>query len=120
MFGLNPATDLSPLTGSTLSFVGFGEHQLQLAFSGQMPCAISVEGDYLVTPPGLVPTLFGNAVDGASVLLRLLGHTVTHASVPADGTTRLAFSDGSIVEVVDSSAHYESYQINLGDQLLVV
>ena len=42
------------------------------------------------------------------------------ASVPAVGTVRLGFDDDSVIEVLDSEAHYESYQISLGDRLLVV
>ena len=120
MHGLSSGTDLSPLNGCTLTFVGFGQHQVQLAFSGDTDCSISIEGDYLVTPSGGESTVFSDAVDGAAALLPLLGHTVTLASVPADGTVRLGFDDDSVVEVVDSSAHYESYQISLGDRLLVV
>lgn len=58
-------------------------------------------------------TTFGAAVEGASMLLPLLGHTGTRASVPAVGTVRLGFDDDSVVEVLDSEAHYESYQISL-------
>lgn len=120
MYGLSPETDLSPLNGCTLTFVGFGEYQLQLAFSGDTLCAITIEGDYVVTPSGSESTRFSGAVDGAAAVLPLLGHTVTVAEVPIDGTARVGFDDGSLVEVLDSSEHYESYQVNLGDRLVVV
>ena len=120
MYGLSPDTDLSPLSGCALTFVGFGQHQVQLGFSGDTHCSISIEGRYTVAPLGRGVTTFSAAVEGASVLLALLGHTVTLALVPADGTVRLGFDDDSVVEVLDSEAHYESYQISLGDRLLVV
>ena len=120
MYGLSPETDLSPLNGCTLTFVGFGQYQLKLAFSGDMNCAITIEGDYVVIPSGRESTRFSGAVDGAAAVLPLLGRTVTVAEVPTEGTTRVSFDDGSVVEVVDSSQHYESYQVNLGDRLLVV
>lgn len=120
MYGLSPDTDLSPLNGCTLTFVGFGLYQLQLAFSGDENCDISVEGDFVVTTPEREPNTFGEAVAGAAALLPLLGHSVTTAEVPSDGTTRVRFDDGSVVEVLDSKSQHESYQVNLGDRLLVV
>ena len=120
MYGLSPETDLSPLNGCVLTLVGFGQHQVQLVFSGEVPCSASIEGDYVVTPSGCNATIYSEAVAGAAALLPLLGRTVTLASVPSDGTVRVGFGDGSVVEVLDSSTHYESYQINLGDRLLVV
>lgn len=120
MHGLSPDTDLSPLGGCMLTFVGFGQYQVQLAFSGDTDCRISIEGDYVVTPSGGECTTFSGAVDGATALLPLLGHSVEVAEVPSDGTVRLGFDSGAVVEVLDSEAHYESYQINLGDRLLVV
>jgi hypothetical protein len=120
MHGLSRDTDLSPLNGCVLTFVGFSQYQVQLAFSGETDCHISIEGDYVVTPSGGDGTTFSGAVDGAAGLLPLLGHSVEVAEVPCEGTVRLGFDDGAAVEVLDSEAHYESYQINLGDRLLAV
>lgn len=120
MHGLSTDTDLRPLSGCMLTFVGFGQYQVQLAFSGDTDCHISIEGDYAVMPPAGEVTTFSGAVDGAAALLPLLGHSVVLAEVPIDGTVRLGFDGGSVVEVRDSEAHYESYQISLGDRLLVV
>jgi hypothetical protein len=120
MYGLSPDTDLSPLNGCVLIFMGFGQYQVQLAFSGDTDCRISIEGDYVVTPSGGPATLFTGAVAGAGALLPLLGHSVEVAEVPSEGTARLGFDDGAVIDVLDSEAHHESYQINLGDRLLVV
>lgn len=73
-----------------------------------------------MTPSGGVSTTFTGAVDGVPAVLPLLGHTVTGEEVPTDGTVRVAFDGGSVVDVLDSQAHYESYQVNLGERLLVV
>jgi len=120
MYGLSAETDLSPLSGCMLTFVGFGQYQVQLGFSGDTDCGISIEGDYVVTPSGRESSTFSEAVDGAAALLPLLGQTVTLASVPADGTVRVGFDDGSVVDVLDSETNYESYQVNLGERLLIV
>jgi hypothetical protein len=120
MYGLSPDTDLSPLNDCILTFVGFGQHQLQLAFSGDEYCAISIEGDYIVTAPQSEPIAYSEATAGAPTLLPLLGHTVTIAEVPSDGTVRVTFDDGSVVDVLDSDALHESYQVSFGEHLLVV
>ncbi len=59
------------------------------------------------------------AVEGAAAFLPLLGHRITLASVPTDGTVRIDLDDGSMIEVLDSSEDYESYKVTLGDRLLV-
>ena len=121
MYGLSPETDLSPLNGAALTFLGFGQHQVHLAFSGDSDCSISIEGNYIVTPcGGGASSTFSEAVEGAPALLSLLGHPVALASVPAEGTVRLSFDDGTVLEVLDSSTGYESYQVSLRDRLLVV
>jgi hypothetical protein len=120
MYGLSPETDLGALRGSRLTFVGVGEYQVQLAFSGDVDCSISIEGDYSVARKGHQPTTYGAAVAGAHSLLPIIGHTVGSATVPNEGTVRVVFDDGSVVEVLDSSAQYESYQINLGGHTLIV
>jgi hypothetical protein len=120
MYGLDTDTDLSELRGCALTFVGFGEYQLQLAFSGATDCSISVEGAFKVSGPSGRPVTYRDAVAGATALLRLLGRTVESATVPEGGTVRMTFDDESVVDILDSEAHYESYQLNLGSHLIVV
>jgi len=120
MHGLPVTTDLGELEGCDLTFVGFGQYQLQLGFSGDPDCGLSVEGDYLLSTSDGSATTFSTAVSGASGLLRLLGTRVVSADVPEDGTVRIAFADGTRLEVLDSSERYESYQLNLGRRLIVV
>lgn len=120
MHGLSTETDLSPLTGCTLTYVGFGQYQVNLAFSGDPDCSISIEGDYTVAPHGGEATAYSQSVEGAEVLLPILGYAVSSATVPAEGTVRIVFENGSVLELLDSSSHHENYQINLAGRLLVV
>jgi hypothetical protein len=120
MHGLSPETDLSALQGCMLTFVGLGPYQIQLALSGDVACSISIEGDYIVAPQGHEPATYSDSIAGAEALLSILGRNVTTANVPSEGTARVVFDDESILEVLDSSSHYESYQIDLRGRLLVV
>lgn len=120
MYGLSTTTDLSPLVGSSLTFVGFGKHQLQLVFSGDADCLISVEADYTVARGGSPRATYREARAGADALLPLLDREVASAAVPSDGTVRLVFDDQSVIEVLDSNVDYESYSIHLGNDHLIV
>jgi hypothetical protein len=120
MHGLETGTSLGELVGGMVSFVGFGQHQVQIALSGTTDCLISVEGDYRVGDTAGRLKTYRDAVAGAAALLSLLGHIVQSATVPDAGTVRIDFDDGSVIELVDSSSQYESYQLHLGDRLIVV
>jgi|SRR6478752_4910829 len=120
MHGLDPATDLGPLIGATLTFVGIGQHQVQLHFSGEPDCAVSAEGEYSVRPVQEPLVRFAEPPEGASALVALLGSHVERAEVLDAGTMRLTLNAGVVVEVYDSKAGYESYQVTLGDRLIVV
>lgn len=85
-----------------------------------MSCSVSIEGDYVLTRSGADPVTFRDAVGGAPALLPLLGRTVVSADVPVEGTVRVSFDDGTVVEVLDSETDFESYQVTLGDRVLVV
>ena len=63
---------------------------------------------------------YADALAGAADLLRLLGRTVVSAAVPEGGTVRIIFDDESVVDILDSDSHHESYQLNLGNRLIVV
>jgi hypothetical protein len=64
--------------------------------------------------------LYPAAPKGAGELIALLGFVVMAAVVTEPGTTRFKFAEGSIISVFDSEAHYESYQIYIGERLIVV
>jgi hypothetical protein len=53
-------------------------------------------------------------------MLPLLGTTIAGASVVPPGTLRLTWSNGHVLEIMDSSERYESYVVTCGDKLIVV
>lgn len=120
VYGLSPDTDLTPLVDCMLTFVGISQYSLHLNFTGDAVCSISIEGDYVLETPDGLSTNFEDAVSGAAGLVRLLGRTVTAASIPSDGTVRLRFDDGAMVDVLESRAEHESYQVTIGPRLLIV
>ncbi|GEL98338.1 DUF6188 family protein [Cellulomonas terrae] len=118
MYGLEVGTDVSGLKGRTIEQIAVGEHQAQLHLSNS--ASISIEGDFSMTSAGGAPTIFERPRDAAQALADRLGLDVVSADVLEPGVLTLEFSDGSQLRAYDSSDRYESYQIRIGDRLIVV
>jgi hypothetical protein len=95
----------------------FTENQISLAFDGS--ARITVEGTLIykhstaelaqeVRPP----------VDESS-LMRLLGNSVVEASTNG-GALTLVFSNRDTLTILDDSENYESYQIQIGETVIIV
>ena len=81
---------------------------------------LSIESDFSITPSGGEASRYDRPRDAAQALADLLGVVVIEARVVEPGTLMLRWADGSVLEVFDSNEHYESYQIHLGERLIVV
>lgn len=119
MYGLPVETDLTPLVGTDVTYVGVGQFMTHVAFSGPPDSSITIEGEFSLEIADRRVT-FSESVDGGGALLALLGQSVTSAVIPTDGTVRIAFSNGTTLEVPDDSEQYESYQLNLSGRELIV
>lgn len=118
MYGLPENLSLEFLVGLELQQVCFSRHQLILIFGDQVN--ISVESAITIRNRGVEPPPRRGLLGVADQLLSLLNETVLSANGRVDGTLTLGFSNDRSVEVFDSNAHYESYQIHNGDELIVV
>ncbi|MFN8192362.1 MAG: DUF6188 family protein [Nocardioidaceae bacterium] len=96
------------------------EHQVQLRLDSRNRITLSIESAFAITPGGGDRSMFDRPRDGAQALADRLGVEVVDARVTQPGTLTLRWDDGSILEVFDSNEHYESYQIQLGERLIVV
>lgn len=120
VFGLPEETNLSEFVGCHLEVVSVSLHQIKLGFDGLRNLGISVEGDYSVLRSGGDEALYSAAPEGADALIALVGAEVVAAVVTEPGTTTIKFVGGAAVAIYDSEAHYESYQIHIGERLIVV
>lgn len=120
MFGLEVGTDLSALEGCVLESISISRHQVQLRLDSLRNLAVAVEGDFSVAAPDGEVVVYVNPADAAQALAGRLGAEVVAAVVKAPGTLTLRFGDGSTFEAFDSEDSYESYQIRLGERLIVV
>ena len=120
MYGLPEDTDLSAFIGCELELVPVGLYQVNLSFDGLQKIGITIEGDYAVSTPGGAQARYSAAPEGAAELIALLGSRVTDVQISEHGTTTVHFADGAAIPIYDSEAHYESYQIYIGERLIVV
>ncbi len=120
MFGLEVGTDVRALSGCSLESIDVTLHQVQLRLDSLNGIRLSIECDFSITPGGGEATRYDCPRDAAQALADRLGVVVTEAGVEEPGTLTLRWADGSVLEVFDSNEHYESYQIHLGERLIVV
>jgi hypothetical protein len=120
MYGLPEDTDLTAFVGRELELVSIGSYVANISFSGFEKIGITIEGDYAVSKPGGAQTRYSAAPEGAGELVALLGSSVTDVQISEHGTTTIYFADGAAIAIYDSEAHYESYQIYIGEREIVV
>jgi len=120
MFGLDVGSDVSALVGCSLESVDLAEPQVQLRLDSLNGIWLSIESDFSITPAAGETSRYHRPRDGAQALADRLGVRVVQAYVAVPGTLTLCWADGSVLEVFDSNEHYESYQIHLGERLIVV
>jgi hypothetical protein len=120
VFGLDIDTDVSALSGCRLESIDLTEHQVQLRLDSLNGIRLSIESAFAITPGGGDRSLYERPRDAAQALADRLGVGVVDARVADPGTLTLRWDDGSVLEIFDSNAHCESYQIHLGERLIVV
>ncbi|GAB0105873.1 hypothetical protein JMUB6875_48550 [Nocardia sp. JMUB6875] len=59
-------------------------------------------------------------IEAAPALVAFIGHAVVNVEYETNGTLELTFSNGQLIRILDSSEHYESYQIHNSGSTIVV
>lgn len=118
MYGLQLGLDLSFFVGSSLSQVCIGANELTLNFDSDV--SVTVESRIAITSPGRGTEQFDDLRASAGLLAELLERQVITAEGYPDGTLRLQFETGQILDLYDTSDAYESYQIRHGSEVIVV
>ena len=118
MYGLPKDVDLAFFLGTKLLQVCVGENEVIANFDPAV--SVMIASAVRLHPAGdVLRTLEDSRVIG-SALIPLVGSAVHDASAMPDGTLHLAWENGTIVEILDSWAEFESYTIRNGDDLIVV
>jgi Family of unknown function (DUF6188) len=117
---LDVDTDVSGLSGCRLESIDLAEHQVQLRLDSLNGIRLSIECVFAITADGGDRSMYERPRDAAQALADRLGVRVVDARVADPGTLTLRWDDGSVIEVFESNEHYESYQIHLGERLIVV
>ena len=98
--------------------VCFNANQIYLHFDNHV--TITVEGTltYQSASNGVVQKLSPPVSE--TNLMQLVGHKLEQITGKSNGTLSLAFDDNSIVECLDTSPDYESYQLSFEGRLIVI
>jgi hypothetical protein len=118
MYGLQIGVDLSFFVGTALSQVCIGANELILNFDSDI--SVTVESRIALTSPGTATEQFDNLRASAALLVGLLELQVATVEARPEGTLRLQFKTGHILDLYDTSETYESYQIRHGSDVIVV
>ncbi len=118
---MNPlpsGTNLDFFIGKTLDQVCIGANEVILNFGDYT--SISIECDFLIQDQHAVRTPFEDSRSAASALAQLIAEAVQKVSSQEDGTLKVWFTRGDILEIYDTWEMYESYVIQHHDTFYVV
>jgi hypothetical protein len=118
VFGLPPDVDFSFLAGATCLQVCIGQQEVILRLHSDI--SVLIGSTVRVTAPGGVTRTIDAAVETGVALLSLLAADVSEATGARDGTLTISWTNGWKLQILDSSAEYESYTVSHGDQIIVV
>jgi len=118
MYGIPTDVDLSFFSNATLQQVCIGENEVILHFDSDI--MVMVTSTICVTSADGLQTAFTDAKAGGATLLNLLGNAVRVAMAGTDGTLKLTWKGGDILEILDTWKEFESYTVRHGESLLVV
>ena len=118
MYGLQVGIDLSFFLGRSLTQICIGANELILNFDSDV--SVTVESRIGLTSPGADTEQFDDLRASGALLVGLLERHVATVEGRPEGTLRLQFETGHILEFYDSSQAYESYQVRNGSDLIIV
>ena len=118
MYGLPADTDLSFLIGASLLQVCVGENEVIANLYSDI--SVMIASTVRVIGHSGAAEVFDDARALGIALLPLLGRVIQKASGTSDGTLRLTWDDGTIVEIVDSYKEFESYTVRNGEEFFAV
>jgi len=119
MYGLNQQVDLSFLSDRKLLQVCVGEFQVILRFDGDT--TITLECAFGYTPKSGQKLLgVPSSQNSAACLLGLVGLQVMHVNNLGNGNLEIVLTNRDRVEIYDSNADTESYQISSPRGMIIV
>lgn len=123
MYGLPEDIDVSFFVGKTLNVVSFAVNVIHLIFDGEVRINIESSFQHQQTHEVVshqLGTIQSVYMIQASSLMQLAGHAVVAALGIEDGTLKLTFDHGHVLQCLDDSEGYECYNFTDGARLWVV
>ncbi len=118
MHGLPKNIDLTFFRGKRLLQLCVGLNEVIINFD--VGVSITAECRIRVDAPDGTSRAYIDSTDAATGLFDLLQRAVESVEGRTDGELILRFDNNWVVHLYDESAHYESYTIHNGDDVIVV
>jgi hypothetical protein len=118
MFGLPADFNTDLLVGRTLELICFSQNTINLHFDEKLTIVVRSSLKYLERTAKTASTIEVPAFQ--SNLMQLLEHCTTKVYGDNEGTLTLEFEDGQILQCLDDSTSYESYEIIQGGNRIIV
>ncbi len=118
MYGLPNDFNSERLVGRTLEMICFNENQIYFHFDEKLTIQVGSSLRYQQGPRQAPETIEVPVLQ--SNLMQLLGRSTKKAFGDTKGTLTLEFEDGQILQILDDTPLYESYQIIQGDFRILV
>ena len=119
MNGLPEDFDASGFVGQAVEQVSFSANTIYLSFEEDYTITVESSYEHEVVRGSSEPVRSTVPVV-ESRLMKLIGQSVTVATVERPGTLVLEFEDGQIFRCFDDSPMYESYHINCDGREIIV
>jgi Family of unknown function (DUF6188) len=116
-YGLPKDLDLTFLKDAILIQVCFGRNEVILRFDREI--SITIESTFRVQDSDGIESFFDTSLPAAKSLVSLISDAVVGVGGDCNRSLLLKFSSGSSLEVYDSSQEFESYQIQVGEDIYV-
>ena len=118
MYGIPEEKKLQFLLGKELIQICIGSNQVVFQF--EFDLKISIEVSIKHGMPDMTVKVFEEYWNQETTLTLLLGSSVKSLHVVDSKILHLEFSNGHFVEIKDESLEYESFQITIDDQILII
>jgi hypothetical protein len=118
MYGLPEDVDLSFLIRASLTQVCVGENEVILNFEPDI--SIMSASSVTVELSADDKQTYESARDFGRRAIEFIGDIIGQASAVPGGTTRILWTSGRVIELLDTWPQYESYTIRHGESLIVV
>jgi hypothetical protein len=118
MYGLSKYIDVSVFAEKELTLISFTINTIDLSFEDDL--SITIEGSFIYCPGQPASAIKLTIPVSDSNLMCLIGKKVCFAERLNDGGIALHFDNDDVLSILDDSREYESFNIHIGGNEIII